>query len=112
MPVTALAISRVDVGDRLEHALAEISGFVAVAEFQGFVFAGGSAGRNGGAAERARLEKHVGFNGGIAARIEDLAGVNASDFGRHNGDGSWVKSNQRFDILPSLKGGDSYWLTR
>src|SRR4029077_14435911 len=85
---------RIDVGYRLEHSLAKIFGFVSVAEFQRFVFAGGSARGNGGAAESATLAQPVAFNGGIAARIEDLAGMNASDFARHNGDGSWVKSNQ------------------
>jgi len=73
--------------DGLADALAAEAFGVAVAEFEGFVFAGGSAGRNGGAAERAGFEGDVGFDSGVAAGVKDLAGANAGDFGGH-GDGS------------------------
>ena len=80
MPVTALAISRVDVADGFQHAFAEVAGFVAVAKFVGFVFAGGSAGRNCAAADGAAFEVDVGFDGGIAARIDNFAAVDAVIF--------------------------------
>ena len=43
----------VDVLDGLQHALAEVALRVAVAQFDGFVLAGGGAGRHGRAAEDA-----------------------------------------------------------
>ncbi len=67
----------VGVVDGLEHALAKIFRFVTVAELEGFVFAGGSAGRDGSAAKCAAVENDVGFDGGIAAGIDDLAGVDS-----------------------------------
>ena len=67
----------VDVGDGFEHAFAEIVRFVAVAQFDGFVLAGGGAGGNGGAAHGAAFEADVGFDRGIAAGIENFAAVNA-----------------------------------
>jgi hypothetical protein len=44
-----------DVVDGLGNAFAEITFFIAVAEFEGFVLAGAGAGRNGRAADRASL---------------------------------------------------------
>src|SRR5260370_821330 len=73
----------VDVGDRLEHTFAEISRFVSITQLEGFVFAGGSAGGDGGTAKRSALEDDVGFDAGIAARIDDLAGVDFGDLGGH-----------------------------
>ena len=67
----------VHVLDGLEHALAEEAAFVAVAQFDGFVLAGGCAGGNRGAADRAAFEPHVHFDGGIAARVDHFA---AADF--------------------------------
>jgi len=49
----------------LLHALAAVAVLVAVAEFDGFVLAGGGAGGNGGAAEVAAGELDVDFDGGI-----------------------------------------------
>ena len=60
----------IHVGDGFQHALAEILALVAVAQLQGFVFAGGSAGGNRGAAQDVAVENDVRLNGGIAARIE------------------------------------------
>ncbi len=65
-----------DVFDGLGDAFAEVTLFVAVAELDGFVFAGAGAGGNGGAADGAAREDDVHFNGGIAARVENLAGLN------------------------------------
>ena len=46
----------VGVGDGFEHSFAEVSGLVAVAQFEGFVLAGGCAGRHRGAAALRRSE--------------------------------------------------------
>ncbi len=75
----------VGVGNRLEHALSQIFRFVAIAKFESFVFAGGSAGRNGGAAQCSASEQHVGFDGGITARIDDLASMYPGDLSGHGG---------------------------
>ena len=79
----------VDVGDGFMDAFSQILGLVAIAEFDGFVFAGRGAGWNSGAAKRAGFEGDFGFDGGIAARVKDLAAVNPDDFGGHGDDGSW-----------------------
>ena len=74
----------VDVRDCFLHALAEIARFVAVAQLDGFVFAGGGAGRDRGAADDAAFEANVRLDGGIAARIENLAAMNGDNFGGHS----------------------------
>ena len=45
------------------------------------MFAGARAARHDGAADAAAGERDFRFNGGIAARIDDLAGVNFGDAG-------------------------------
>ena len=70
-----------DVFDGLENAFAEVVVFVAVAEFDGFVLAGGGAGGDGGAAYGSAVEDDVGFDGGIAAGVENFACVNRDDLG-------------------------------
>ena len=74
----------VHVADGFQHAFAEIVGFVAVAQLDGFVFAGGSAGRDRGAAERSVLEADVRFDCGIAAGIENFPAVNGDDLRGHH----------------------------
>jgi hypothetical protein len=69
----------VDVLDGLEGAFAEIALGVAVAQFEGFVDAGGGAGGDGGAAEHAAGKDDIGFEGGIAAGVEDFAGADGYD---------------------------------
>ena len=68
-----------DVFDGVEDALAQVVGLVAVAQFDGFVLAGGGARRHSGAAHGAAVENDVGFDGGIAAGIKDFAGANGND---------------------------------
>src|SRR5205814_403401 len=58
------------------HALAEIAVRFAVALFIGFVRAGGRAGRDRSAAERAVFEDDIDFDGRIAAAVENFAAVN------------------------------------
>ena len=69
----------VDVLDGLQHALAEVAAGVAVAQFDGLARAGGGARGHGGAAHDARFEQDVGLDGGIAARVENLAGDDIND---------------------------------
>ena len=69
----------VDVGHGLLHALAAVAARVAVAQFERFARAGRRARRHGRAPERAALERHVDFDGRIAARVENLAGLDAMD---------------------------------
>ena len=73
----------IHVGDGLEDALAEVARFVAVAQFDGFVLAGGCARGHRGAAERAAFKDDVRFHRGIAARIDDLPAMHPRDFRRH-----------------------------
>ena len=49
-PDNGFGDSLIDVGHRLEDALAVIAGLIAVAELHGFVFAGAGAGGHGGPA--------------------------------------------------------------
>jgi hypothetical protein len=69
----------INVLDGVQDSFAEIAGFVGVTKFESFVFAGGSAGGHGGAAAGAVFEDYVGFNGGIATRIDDLPANDAGD---------------------------------
>src|SRR5690606_23931838 len=52
----------------------------------------GGAGGNGGAAERSIVERDFGFEGGIAAGIEDFAGVDPGDAGHGGENVRWVES--------------------
>ncbi len=73
----------VDVGDGLEDAFAQIAVLVSVPELEGLVDAGRGAGRNGRPGERAVREKDFHLDGGIAAGIEDLAGLDLADESGH-----------------------------
>ncbi len=63
----------VDVVDGFEGAFAAVAFGVVVAEFHGFIFAGGGAGGDGGAAEGAVFEDDIDFDGGVSAGVEDFA---------------------------------------
>src|SRR5512146_2063555 len=84
--------------DRLVHAphrladtLAAVALGVAVAKLQRLVLAGGCAARHRRAALRAAGEDDVGFDGGIPAAVENLAGVDFDDraHGLRTGQGRW-----------------------
>jgi hypothetical protein len=75
----------VDVADRGEHALTAVDFLVFVAEFPSFVLAGAGSARHGGAAERTVGQRHVAFDGRVAAAIKNLASMNIDDGGTHNG---------------------------
>jgi len=83
----------VRVSNGFERALAEIFRFVAVAQFDRFMFAGGGSAGDGSAAKNAGLEEDVGFNGRISARIENLARVGFADLRGHCYYVSWVEVN-------------------
>ena len=73
-PATAPGDLAVDVRDRLRDALAAVR-VAAVAQLDGLELPRRRAGRHRGAAEGARLERDVDLDGRVAARVEDLAGV-------------------------------------
>ena len=75
---TASAISPLTCADRAQHALAA-ERLAAVAQLDGLVLAGRRARRDRRAAERAGLEAHVDLDRGVAAAVEDLAGVDVRD---------------------------------
>ena len=49
------------------------------------MLAGGSSGRDRRSAKCAATQKDIGFDGRIAAGIDDLAGVDSGDLGGHVG---------------------------
>ena len=73
----------VDVFDGLGDALAELTFLVVVAQFDGFMLAGAGAAGDRGPAEGAVFEHHVHFDGGIAAGIENLPGLDEFDAEAH-----------------------------
>ena len=58
------------------HALAAVALRVAVAQLERLVLAGGRAARHGGAASRSARERDVGFDGGVAAAVENFPRAN------------------------------------
>ena len=63
----------------LEHALAEVTALVAVAQLACFVHAGGCAGGNGCTADGAVIEGDLDLDGRVAARVKDLSCHNVND---------------------------------
>ena len=51
----------------LQNAFSKKNGFITVAEFHGFVNAGGGTGGDGGATHRTSLGININFNGGVAS---------------------------------------------
>jgi hypothetical protein len=68
-----------DVADGLQDALASVDGGVAVAQLDRLELPGRRAGGNGGAAGGAGLERDLDLDGGVPARVQDLAGVDIGD---------------------------------
>jgi hypothetical protein len=68
----------IDVPDGLHDALAHV-GVTAVAQLGGLELARRRPRGHGGAALGARAQHHLHFHGGVAARVEDLAGVDGLD---------------------------------
>ena len=66
------------IGHGLQRALAQIVGFVAVAQFHGLMLAGGSARGHDRAAQCAAFQNYVRFHGRIAARVQNFAGMDGN----------------------------------
>ena len=79
----------VHVGDSLEHAFAQEARVVAIAQFDGFVFASGRPRRHSGAAKCSAFKNDVSLHSRISARIDDLPAMHPRDFRRHAA--SWRK---------------------
>ncbi len=78
MPWISSANDRVDVLDRLRHALAVV-GLAPIAQFHGLMGTGGGARRDSGATKTAIVEHHIDLDGRIAAAVIDLAAVDVDD---------------------------------
>ena len=70
---------RVDVGDGLGHALAEVARLVAVAQLDRLVDPRAGPGGDRGPAQRAVGQDHIHLDGRVAAAVEDLAPANLRD---------------------------------
>src|SRR5690606_12013377 len=79
----------VDGLDSLQDPLAEIPGLVAVPQLHGLVRAGRCAGGNSRTSKGAVLEGHIHLDGGVAAAVEDLAGMNVDDRCHLRAPGEW-----------------------
>ena len=78
MPTSSSSRS-LHVVDGLEHALAAVAVLVAVAQFDRLVLAGRGAAGHGGPADAAVLQEDIDLDGGVAAGVEDLAGLDHLD---------------------------------
>ena len=67
------------------RAFPQIAAAFVVAQFNGFMFTGGSAGGNSRAAHGAVGEVYICFNGGIAARIQNFSSHYLHDFHLRSG---------------------------
>ena len=67
-----------DAVDGLADSLAAVP-LAAVAELDGLERTGGGAAGHHGPGERAVVEEHLDLDGGVAARVEDLAGADSFD---------------------------------
>src|SRR5690606_16527558 len=73
----------IDVGDGLEHALAQVTALVAVAQLQRFTGTGGGTGGRAGAAEDAAFQNHIRFNGRVTAGVQYFTTLDFNDL-RHD----------------------------
>ena len=79
MPFNSRAITSLTFRTAVQDAFAEIALWIAVAQLDRFVFAGGCARRNSRAPARTAHENDVRFNSWIAARIQNFTRVNLID---------------------------------
>ena len=80
-PASALAIVVLTFSTALRTPLPQVAGLVAVAQLDRFLAAGRGARRHHRAAEAAIAQRDFGFERGIAAGVEDFAGVDLGDRG-------------------------------
>src|SRR5437762_2434644 len=83
----------IDISDRLQHALAEKTFLVAVAQLACFMRAGAGPARHGGPAHLAGVERDIDFQCGIAPAIENFTGM---DVVNARGHASSKESNADF----------------
>ena len=69
----------VDVGDGLQHALAQVTALVAVTQLQRFARASGGAGRSACAADDAAFQNYIRFHGGVTTGVENLTTLDVDD---------------------------------
>ncbi len=69
----------VDIADRFEHAFALIALLLVVSQLDGFVLARRGPGRDHGRDSGEAIEIHGGFDGWIAARVQQLLGCDLED---------------------------------
>ncbi len=86
---------RIDIFNRHEYAFAEVAFFrvgsfgeliygqAAVAKFDCFVYAGGSAGRHCGTTDDSGVEFNVDFNSRVTTGVDDFSCAYISDVGAH-----------------------------
>ena len=79
MPISSSAILSLTLATAFGTPLPRYTCLVAVAQLPGLVDAGAGPAGDGGAAERAVVERDVDLDGGIAAAIENLAAVDIND---------------------------------
>ena len=75
------------VGHGLQNSLASVVALVTIAQLHSLMLAGGSARGHDSTAQSAAFQDYVRFHGGIAARVQNLAGAdsnNLSHIGPHN----------------------------
>ena len=89
-PPMASRISPSTLRDAVQHALAAVAGFVAVAQLHRLMRAGRGAGRHRGAPKGAAVQGHVALDGRVAAAVEDFAGGQIDDRG-HDGS-NWLRA--------------------
>ena len=94
----------VDVLHGMQDALAT-ERLIAVAQLDGLVLAGRRPGRDRGAAERARFEADVDLDRGIAATVEDLAGMDVRD--RAHGDHASRRPARSASARTTLAAGET-----
>ncbi len=94
-----------DVLNGFEDAFSEVAFGVFVAEFEGFMDAGGCAAWDGSTAKRAILEEDIDFDGWISTGIKDLTGKDILDLHGEspmgNGRG-WIRDIGRFANRPYM----------
>jgi hypothetical protein len=78
-PRSSPAIASLTAATGLLDALAQVAPLVAVAQLDRLALAGGGAGRHGRAAHGPALQHDLGLDGGVAAAVQDLAGVDGLD---------------------------------
>src|SRR5207248_9403466 len=88
---------RLEVGDRLLDALALVPVRVAVAQFEGLEGAGGRPGRYRGARDRAVVQPDLDLDGGVAARVQDLARDDCLDGGHGGRSSRWADGRGEAD---------------